>query len=133
MSGSPTSTFFHALHKKSFFTNQLGFPSLLYRPVSIVHCLTACLTLQLQHLTILCLNSSTNMAKAKPYIDAGTNKSVATNVMFKKVGSEALRQRSRYIKKTTKVSKSSNEYKPRHVAILENTLAGEFAGKVYLI
>lgn len=116
-----------------FFTNQLGFPSLLYRPVSVIHCLTVCLTLQLQHLPILCINSSTNMAKTKPNIDAHTNKSVATNVMFKKVGPEALRQRSRYMKKTTKVSKSNNEYKPRPVAIPENTLAAEFAGKVHLI
>lgn len=73
------------------------------------------------------------MAKTKPNIDAHTKKSVTTNVMFKKVGPEALRQRSRYMKKTTKVSESNNEYKPRHVAIPENTLAAEFAGKVRLI
>ena len=76
------------------------------------------------------------MAKTKPNIGAYTKKSVATNVIFEKVGPEALRRRSRYmkdkIKKTTKFSESDKVYKPRHVAVPENTLAAEFAGNVRL-
>lgn len=105
----------------------------LYRPVPVIHCSTVYLTLELQHLTIFGINLATNMAKTKPNIDAHTNKSVATNVLFNNVGPEALHQRSRYMKKAIKVSKSKNEYKPRHAAIPENTLAAEFAGKVHQI
>lgn len=79
------------------------------------------------------------MAKTKPDVKAYAKKSIATNAMFKKVGKEALRQKdSRHMKhateKSTKTSKSSKGYKPKHVAkpIPEHPLAAEFAGKFRL-
>lgn len=77
------------------------------------------------------------MAKTKRNVEAHAKKSVATNVMFKKDGKEALRQRDPLhmkdaVEKSTKASKSNKGHKSKRVVkhIAEHTLAAEFAGRI---